>query len=730
MSNIKKNIIVRFGIVYFIISLAFLAIIGKVIQIQYIEGDRWKTVDKQNKRDSIAVPASRGNIYSGGGKLMASSIPYYKLYMDFSVQPFKEEKVVNGEKIIKYTYKDTLNKYIDSLAYCLSIKLKDKSAAQYKQDILAQYNKVNTRGQRNRRYLLYPKEVSYVDLQEIKEFPFFRKGQYKSGFYTEDRLIRVRPFGSLALRTIGDIYGIDGRGRSGLEMGCDKILTGKDGISTRQKVAGERISLNQVEPVDGIDVVTTINIDMQDIADQALRNKLTYLNADEGCVILMDVKTGEIKAIANLVRRSDGLYYEDKNVAFGSKTEPGSTFKVASMMVALENNITKPTDSIDTKDGKHKFYGVEMKDHNWDKGGYGKISIADVIKYSSNIGMARIIDEYYHKNPEKFVEGLYDIGLNKIIDYDNEIPGSGKPFIPNPKDKTVWDRTDGTKLAWMSIGYNTQIPPIYTLMFYNAIANNGKMIKPFIVKHYKKDGDIIKTFKTEIVHAPICSMHTLDQIKVMLESVVESGTATAAKSNSFKIAGKTGTAQLNYGSRNRVDLKHQVSFCGYFPADNPMYSCIVLIKGPKVGYVSGGLFAGTVFKEVAEKVYARSAKLPITPADTSVIKMPASKNGNYKELKTVFSKLDISTDNHLVNDGNYTWVKTSISKENITLAPMPINYSLVPNVVGMCAKDAVYLIENAGMKVGQIIGSGTVKNQSAQPNSIVTKGQRVTLTLK
>ena len=702
-----------------IIAIAFLAIVGKIIQIQHFEGNQWREVDRQNKRDSIVVPASRGNIYSAEGKLMAGSIPYYKLYMDFNIPPYtvhrKDEKGkfvldAKGKRISDTIhYKDELYKHIDSLSICLSSKLGDRSATQYKQDILAAFNKPRKTGRRNGRYLLYPKEVSYVDLQEIKRFPFFKKGQYKSGFYTEDRLKRVRPFGSLASRTIGDIYGSNGRGRSGLEMAFNDILTGTNGIATRQKIGGERISINQIDPIDGIDIVTTINVEMQDIAEQALREKLESIGAQEGCVVLMEVKSGEIKAIANLVRRNNGTYHEDKNMAFGYTTEPGSTFKTAAMIVALENNVVKPSDTIDTKKGIHYFGSTPMKDHNWDKGGYGRISASDAIKYSSNIGIARIINENFHDKPEKFVNGLHGMKLNQKVDF--EIPGAGAPDISHPNDQTAWQKGDKTKLPWMSIGYNTQIPPIYTLMFYNAIANDGKMIKPFLVKNFRKDGDIIKTFKTETINPSICSKHTLEQIKPMLEAVVESGTAKEAKSNAFKIAGKTGTAQVDYGKKGEK-LKHQVSFCGYFPADNPMYSCIVVVWEPK-GIPSGGRMAGTVFKEIAEKVYARNAISPIVNDDA--IKNPISKNGNYKELKNVFSMLNIATDEQM--SGNNRWAKTRATEENIIISPLAVNRA-IPDVTGMGAKDALYLIEKSGKKVARIIGSGTVKTQTVNGNNV------------
>lgn len=709
MSSIKKDIIIRFAIVYFLIVIGFGLVVYKIVRIQYFEGAQWKELSKQNKKEDITVYANRGNVYSCDGRLIASSIPYYKLYMDFSVDALK---------------RDTLYAHIDSLAFCLSQKLKDKSAAEYKQSILKAYNKVDKDGRRETHYELFPKEVSYIDLQEIKKFPLFRKGQFKSGFYTKERFKRVKPFGSLASRTIGDIYGETGKGRTGIEKKCEDILTGKNGVCTRQKVAGERIGINEVDPIDGIDVITTINIDMQDIAEKALLDKLKSLNADQGCAILMEVKTGEIKAMSNLVQESDGNYYESQNIAVAGLSEPGSTFKVASMMVALEDGVVKPTDIIDTGNGIYMFGKAEMKDHNFDKGGYHKITATQVIEFSSNIGMSRIIDEHYKDNPEKFVDRLYAMKLNEKVDLD--IPGAGSPYIPHPKDKTVaWDRT---KLPWMSIGYNTKIPPIYTLMFYNGIANNGQMIKPIFIKSYSKNGETVKTFTTETICQSLCSPATLAKIKPMLEGVVEEGTAANVKSSSFKIAGKTGTAQINYGAKDRVGLKHQVSFCGYFPADAPLYSCIVVIRGPKIGIVSGGKMAGSVFKEIAEKVYARNAKLPVEnkKTDSTSIKFPISKNGSLKQLKTVFSKFDVKVSGEPSEDND--WITTSTAKNEVKINSLSIKKNIVPSVIGMGAKDAVFLIEKLGMRV-QLNGKGSVSSQSVAAGSIPVKGQTMVLTL-
>lgn len=709
MSSIKKDILIRFGVIYFIIVLGFLAVVWKIVVIQYVEGDKWRELSKQNKKEDITVYANRGNIYSSDGRLMASSIPYYKLYWDFSVEPLNSSKLYEN---------------IDSLSYCLSKKLKDKSAAQYKNEILRAYHRMNSRGKRNTRYLIYSQEVSFVDLKEIEKFPLFREGPFSSGFYTEKRTVRVRPFGSLAARTVGHIYKSNGQGRTGIELYCNEVLTGKNGVSTRKKVAGRRMPINEIDPIDGIDVVTTINVEMQDIAEKALREKLVALSAKEGCAILMEVKTGEVKAIANLVGAEDGNYYESKNIAVANMSEPGSTFKVASMIVALEEGLVKPTDTIDVGNGIYQFHGTPMKDHNVEHGGYGKLSVAEVLQNSSNVGISRIINDYYKDYPEKFVDRIYSMKLNERVEF--EIPGSGAPYIPHPKDKSViWDKT---KLPWMSIGYNTKIPPIYTLMFFNAIANEGKMIQPFFVKAHSKNGNVIESFQTKTICPAICSSSTLNMIKPMLEGVVEKGTAKNVKSNSFKIAGKTGTAQINYASKDRTVMRHQVSFCGYFPADDPQYSCIVVIWGPKTSSVSGGLMAGSVFKEIAERVYAKNAKiLPIVATmDTTRLHTPVSKNGKYEDLKTLFSYFDIEVSGE-AKDGD--WIRTSVDTNSVNINKINMYKDLVPNVIGMGAKDAVFLMESTGVKV-RLVGKGSVAQQSLMPGQHIVKGSQITLILR
>lgn len=482
--------------------------------------------------------------------------------------------------------------------------------------------------------------------------------------------------------------------------------------------------MNEIDPEPGMDVVSTIDIKLQDIAETALLDKLTEIDAESGVVILMEVKTGKVRACVNMDRLSAGNYIEAKNRAVADEGEPGSTFKVASMMVALEDGAVQPGDTVDTGNGVCNFYGSRMTDHNANKGGYHKITAEQAIWYSSNIGVSRIIDKNYRKHPEKFVDGLYRIGLNEKMNL--EIPGAGVPHIRYP-NKTNWY---STALPWMSIGYEVNIPPIYTLAFFNAIANNGKMIRPYFVEALKKNGEIHQTFTTETVRSSICSKATLDIIRSMLQGVVDSGTAKVVHSDYVKIAGKTGTAQISYGKAGYTSggKRHQVTFCGYFPADDPVYTCICQIRQPRNGYPSGGTMSGAVVRSIAEQAYARMLRIEPDEVekDTTQSYIPKVKGGFRKDLQLALDNLDIeykqTTD---LND----WVKASSEKEEILLESVEMIDNLVPNVIGMCAKDAVYLLEEAGLNV-IINGKGTVYKQSIRGGSVLRKGTTISLSLK
>jgi cell division protein FtsI (penicillin-binding protein 3) len=701
--GIRKAIRRRYTVVLFLFFIPVLMILFTIIKVQFVEGAAWKALGAQLTMEDVLVPPNRGNILSKDGQLMASTVPYYGLYMDF--------QAVN---------QDTFFHYLNPLCKSLSLKMGDKSAAGYRQHLLKGYKK------QSREYLISKKKVSHTELREIRLFPLFKKGRYQSGLYEKKYLQRQKPFGSLASRTIGDIYGdFNKGGKNGLELRYDSLLRGQPGVCIRQKVAGKYMGVNQREPVDGIDLVTTLDIHIQDIAETALGRELRRINATSGTVVLMEVATGEVRAISNLGLMPSGDYYETQNYAVSDQSEPGSTFKTFSMIVAMEDGYVEPGDSVNAGNGIRMMYGRNMTDHNKNRGGYHMITAAKSIWYSSNIGVSSLIDKYYKSQPCKFVDGLYRLGLNKSLNL--EIPGSGRPRIPYPADtKRYWARTD---LPWMSIGYVTQIPPIYTLAFYNAIANNGTLVRPYFVKAYSRNGQTLEEFSPQVLNTKICSDTTLVKIRLMLDSVVGNGTGAGARSKVVAIAGKTGTAQLSKGSSGYLQggTTHQVSFCGYFPADKPKYSCIVVIREPKGELPSGGKQAGGVFREIAERMYAQNLRLkPENPDSSFTPSYPIPKAGRILTLEKILTDLNIPFNKNVT--GKSLWAQTNSDSKGVSIMSRDLVKKLVPNVFGMGARDAVYLLGSLGLNVS-ISGRGKVVSQSIPAGAYYNQGQRIGLAL-
>ena len=713
---------------YFFIVFLLVCVAGSVLirasQTAFVERDYWLHLDSIQKRPDRLVYPSRGNIFSADGKLMATSVPCYYLYIDFAADCY-------SNKTKKWSSLDTFlyskHNGVDSLSVYLSRKLKDRTPAGYKKYLLSGLNAKK----KSRQFPICRDKVSYSDLKEIKKFPFLRLGVFKSGFYTREMVERQKPFGTLASRTIGDTFrDIDPKtgltkGKNGLELQYDTLLHGVAGLNSVRRLGGGWTNVVEVEPVEGMDIRTTIDINIQDIAEKSLLDMLKKIDAASGTAVVMEVATGEVKAITNMGRIREGVYGEDTNHAVADETEPGSTFKVASIMVALEDGVCQPGDTVDVGNGIYMYKGARMTDHNNNKGGYGRISVEQAIWYSSNIGVAKTVLKGYEKNPTKFVEGLYRIGLNE--DLRLEIPGAGRAKIRRPDDTVrYWSKT---ALPWMSFGYETQIPPIYTLAFYNAIANNGKMVRPIFTKEILHNGKTVQSFSTEVVRESICSERTLNMIKDMLLGVVEKGTGKAVHSDFVRIAGKTGTAQIASGGVYR-QAGHQVAFCGYFPADEPKYSCIVVIRQPRNGYPSGGTMSGGVVRAIAEKIYASHMSFDVRDMerDSMAVMVPRVKGGDLRAVEDVLDELDIKADTDSLET---KWVVASAEQEEnkVKLSDLTIREGLVPRVVGMGAKDAVFLLEQAGLRVS-LSGVGRVVSQSIQPGQRVSKGQTVLLTLK
>jgi cell division protein FtsI (penicillin-binding protein 3) len=450
---------------------------------------------------------------------------------------------------------------------------------------------------------------------------------------------------------------------------------------------------------------------MQDICEKALVDELKAIDASVGVAILMEVKTGEIKAIVNMGRADDGQYYEMRYSAISDMMEPGSTFKTASIMVALDDGKFTPHTRVNTGNGQMKMYDRVMRDHNYNRGGYGDIDVTRILEVSSNIGVSYLIDKHYHDNPQKFVDGLKRMSIDQPLNL--QIAGEGAPNIKGPKDGKYFAKTT---LPWMSIGYETQLPPLNILTFYNAIANNGTMVQPLLVKEVVKNGEVIKSFSTEVINKKICSDKTLAQIREILRKVVSEGLAKPAGNSRFPVAGKTGTAQISQGAAGYKSGRtmHMVSFCGYFPADAPQYSCIVSIQNPRIGYASGGVMAGGVFGKIAERVYAKNLSFDVSHAIDSVgVHAPAIKAGDSREAQLVLDRLDVPDEKQLLADNK---------------ARKEVAMNIVPNLIGMGAKDAVYELERRGMKV-RLSGVGRVKSQSVPSGNQVVKGQTVALEL-
>ena len=669
----SKGLHFRYLLIVLVIAVICLAILFKMSRTIFVEREKWQAKAEKPLYDTVPVLAARGNILAADGRLLATTMPRYTMYMDFAADGFN---------------RDTFNRYLDPLCRALAQMPGDRTAEGYKAHL-----RQGLTHKHRRHYRLSYARLSYVQMKEILEYPFFnQKNSNKSGLVFEELLSRERPFGLLATSTVGSVYAgmVNGEGRggaSGIELSCDSLLRGINGKRVRQRVQWQWVEEILSKPVAGKDILTTIDVDIQDMAESAL-------------------------------------------------LEPGSTFKTASMMVALDAGVVRPDDIFYGEKGKFVYAGQSMYDHNYRKGGYTDITAAQAIWYSSNIGISKIVLKGFEKDPKKFVDGLYEIGLNKAVDLD--IPGALAPVIKYPvtadgKSNPAWSKLS---LPWMSFGYEVSIPPIYTLMFYNGIANGGKMIKPYIIAGISENGDLIEEFETEVITKQMCKSRTLTEIQQMLVDVVQQGTAhgrKAVSSDYVQIAGKTGTAQIHQGKAGYKGniVRHRVSFCGYFPAENPKYSGIVVVSAPRVGYPSGGTMPGAVLRTVAEEMYARGF-LPgegTVSRDTVFAKMPAIKKGNLENTTYVCRHLSLPYTSPESVGGGEEWVSVKSKDYTIAMDRIEPNRYTVPSVVGMGARDAIYLLEKVGLRVS-VEGRGKVVRQSIPVGRRVSRGERITIVLK
>lgn len=730
----KKYIHTRVTWIWVVAALITIAIIGKVIYTATVQHDKWKAVGEVSVSDTIDLPATRGNILSADGQLMASSLPDYKVYIDFlSGVSYRDTTVVdkNGETVKKKVYNEEETAKRDSLwltnidAICKGMAdiVPIMTEDEYKEHIL------KGMGKHSRYYDLTPHTVmNFIQFNKMMELPLLgEKNRYKSGLNIVERNNRNKPFGSLAKRTLGEMFGAKDSARSGLELAYDSLLRGEPGKVHHKKVLSKYLNIIDKEPVDGYDLVSTIDVSMQDICESALREKLQELEASMGVVVLMEVKTGDVKAIVNLQRYDDGEYYEARNYALAALMEPGSTFKTASIMVALDDGYIKVTDWVDTGNGICNMYGAKMKDHNWaTRGGYGPIDVPHTLMYSSNIGISKLIDAHYHNQPEKFVEGLRRVGIGTPLGLP--FTGAADPKIRMPKKEgKYWVNWSNTALAWMSIGYETQIPPISTVSFYNAIANNGKMVRPRFVKGIEKNGEMVEEFPVEVIKPSICKESTLKDIQNILYRVVndKEGLGKRAGNPYFHVSGKTGTAQVASRAGYKGGLnEHLVSFCGYYPSEEPKYSCIVAIR--HAYYVaSGGGQAGVVFSKIAQRIYSKNVTTDLNRAkDSTAIFVPEVKAGNVISAQYVLNELGLKSR----GGQGYEWGKASVGNGNVDFQQVQMSDKTVPSVIGMGARDAIFALETRGLRV-RMSGKGKVKSQSVSAGSKIVKGQTVMLEL-
>ncbi|MCB0794185.1 MAG: transpeptidase family protein [Flavobacteriales bacterium] len=703
MSDRGRQLRSRTYLVYGGVVLFALAITVKLFTIQLIEGERWVRRAENVATAYHTVHPDRGHIYSEDGRLLSTSIPQYEVRMDLLADGLTDELLRNE-----------LNPLCDGLAHLFG----DRSAAQYRTELL----QARSRGER---YHLLKRDVDHERLQLLKQLPLFKRGRYTSGLIIEKRTVRIRPFGRLAARTVG--YVLKDSSAIGLEGGYGEWLQGVTGRRLERRLTGGVwMPIDDgtgSDPVPGSDVHTTIDINLQDVADAALEAQLRKHGAHHGCVVVMEVSTGYVKAIANLTRHEDETYHADLNYAVGVSTEPGSTFKTAALLVGLDDGILDPDDRFDTKGGVVKYYGRRMTDSH--EGGHGVISLHRALEVSSNTAISQAVVQAYQDDPTRFVDGLRELGLDKPTGV--RIPGEPVPTLRGPEDK-LWS---GLSLPWMSIGYEVSLTPLQILTFYNGIANDGRMMQPQFVRSVTRAGVEVERFEPVTLNKRMASPDALDKIRRMLEGVVDSGTASNLKDAHFRIAGKTGTAQIANEKRGYKSegLSYQASFVGYFPADAPRYSCIVVVSSPSRSVYYGNVVAGPIFNEIADKIHANRLEMQTELAEDlgDTLRSPISFSGLTADLHASLERLGYQD---RIGDASL-WCSTQATDSVVILLPrtMPdAGLRSVPNVLGMGLRDALYILENHGLRV-HVNGVGMVRSQSLRPGDRFQPGSIVVLDL-
>ena len=697
-TNTKKDIIWRLYLAFVFICLGGILISAQIFRIQFVQGDEYRSKADSLRTRFMEIGAERGSIYADNGDLLAASFPYYDIIMD----PCAPSK-------------DDFKKHIDSLALRLSQVFPDHSASQYKQMIATARNE-------GKRYLKIKTKVTLPQKEQVAQMPLFRLGKNKGGLITEQIERRTYPYGTLANRTIG--YTRDNV-KVGLEGKYDSVLAGTPGHKLMRRIAGGNwIPIgdndeNQIDPVNGLDLVTTLDINIQDITDAALRRTLVTNNAAWGTAIVMEVKTGEIKAISNLTREEPGVYEERLNYAISERVEPGSTWKLFTLMSLFDDGYITLSDSVDLHNGEFHYADRTM----WDsEGRHGRrnVPVKTAFAISSNVGISRLAYKYYQKNPSQYIQHIKDAGLNQVTGI--EITGEPAPiFKTDPKA----DNWYSTTIPWMSVGYELQITPLQLLTFYNAIANNGKLMKPYLVSETRQYGKTVEKFKPVVLNEKICSDKTVDELKQCMLAVVDSGTAKHLKNTYYQFAGKTGTAQIFKNGAYGHD--YLATFAGYFPADDPKYSIIVMVNSPSNGVYYGGYVSAPVFREIADKIYSHyvSIRQPVNAADSLYEGLTFSDKGYTSDFAEILNWFG----NKQKIDERNTWIQLNAKKDTLTFSPVKDLKYTMPDVRGMGLRDALFLLENDGLKV-DAQGVGKVVYQSITPGSAVGKNTQVTIRLQ
>ncbi len=705
--DVKKDILWRVYLCYLGIILLGIIILGRVIYIQQVQGAYWKSISNTQHLKYMDVNAERGTIYSEDGNMLSTSIPVFDVYVDFMADGLREK---NGKRFYNN---------LDSLCISLSGLFKDASSSSYRKLMVAAYKK-------RERYFALKKKISFEEYQSLRNFSLLKQGRNKSGFIIEVRDNRVNPYVLLANRTIGLSRG-DTSKNVGLERSYDSVLKGQTGSRLMRYMAGAYVPVDgaEIEPENGKDVITTIDTYIQDVAENALMKMMVENNSLHGTCIVMETQTGKIKAIANLGKRPDGDYIEDYNYGLGKKTEPGSVFKLATLLSLLEDKYVDTGSIVDCEGGQKYFYGLRIRDSHL---GTNQITVKEAFARSSNVAFAKLADQYYHNQPKKFYDHLHHLRLDTVTGID--IVGAAVPLVKKPSSK-YWTKTT---IPFMAHGYEELVTPLHLLMVYNAVANNGRMMKPYLVNSINEMGIEIKSFKPEVLVEKICSDETLGKLKSCLLSVIESehGTGHALRNNVYSFAGKTGTAVTAMDNRgyNKSAKIYQSAFIGYFPFDNPKYSVAVVIQNSNESRLAyGGVVSGPVFKEVADKIYAEKV------GSESLSKLPRETEGSaYKfyGLKTDLNRIlnmfsYPSTDSAVAGPWRSTVLNNGHAELNSEYN-LPATVSKVPDVTGLGLKDAVYLLENMGLKV-EAKGKGKVVYQSIAQNADFHKGQSINLQL-